>query len=370
MTAEEKDETQENGGEEEEGGGENEKENSESVTTTTDGDESDEGSENEKEEEEEKGSNQEEGEEDYKSVEEHSSEGGEDDDESSSSSSTESGDQPNQEDDENMLRKKRREQQQQQQLKLPLGNSPAAASSSPAMKPFPFSLKIALPGTATSSPSPAAIIQKKAVLPLSISSTPATAPVSTPSIVSPSPALSSINTMIVPEVITHLLLDEVVNVKGMEGYPVDARQLAVLYKVDEEKNGTFTLNNLVNFAEWCRLITRLSLPAEFQSTVQAQCIISLWKSLTSEHGKKQFVEWFYKLFVENMPVQFFDEHDDVVFLRSDNVKTLHDLLNIKESYGIDFQTFFDVMQRVGEEMVCFLFFFNSFFNLFFISSFC
>ena len=52
-----------------------------------------------------------------------------------------------------------------------------------------------------------------------------------------------------------------------------------------------------------------------------------------------------------MPVQYFEDHPDIIFLRSDNIKTLHELLNIKESYGIDFQTFFDVMQRVGEEMV-------------------
>lgn len=33
----------------------------------------------------------------------------------------------------------------------------------------------------------------------------------------------------------------------------------------------------------------------------------------------------------------------------DTIETLHQLLRIQELHGTDFQTFFDVLQRVGEE---------------------
>lgn len=52
-----------------------------------------------------------------------------------------------------------------------------------------------------------------------------------------------------------------------------------------------------------------------------------------------------------MPVQYFDSLPGVVFLNRDTIKTAHTILSIYETYGVDFQSYFDLMQRVAEEQV-------------------
>jgi len=60
--------------------------------------------------------------------------------------------------------------------------------------------------------------------------------------------------------------------------------------------------------------------------------------------------WMMKLLCQNQPVLEFENHPDVEFLGRDTIQTLHDILKIQDAYGYDFQTFFDLMQRTGEEM--------------------
>jgi hypothetical protein len=75
----------------------------------------------------------------------------------------------------------------------------------------------------------------------------------------------------------------------------------------------------------------------------------MWNDLCKHGGIEDFVSWFVKLFSENTHVKKFDIHPDVEFLPSDTVKTMHQILAIKSTYGVEFQTFFDLMQRVAEE---------------------
>jgi hypothetical protein len=57
------------------------------------------------------------------------------------------------------------------------------------------------------------------------------------------------------------------------------------------------------------------------------------------------------LFANTSQFQYFENHPGVVFVSRDTVKTMHKILNINESYGYDFQTFFDLLQRVAEDQV-------------------
>lgn len=44
-------------------------------------------------------------------------------------------------------------------------------------------------------------------------------------------------------------------------------------------------------------------------------------------------------------------HSGTIFFNRDAVKTLHTLLNMSKAYGLDIQSFFDLLQRVAEEQV-------------------
>jgi hypothetical protein len=42
----------------------------------------------------------------------------------------------------------------------------------------------------------------------------------------------------------------------MEDSPIDFRKLAVLFMLDVDKNGKFTLDDLLKFTNWCSSVTR------------------------------------------------------------------------------------------------------------------
>jgi hypothetical protein len=84
---------------------------------------------------------------------------------------------------------------------------------------------------------------------------------------------------------------------------------------------------------------------------QAYCTLQMWDLVSSDGGETKFVEWFCKLFCENgsRATTSFSGNEGVVYLRSGTVKTLHNILNIQKAYGLDYQSFFDLLQRVAEE---------------------
>jgi len=46
-----------------------------------------------------------------------------------------------------------------------------------------------------------------------------------------------------------------------------------------------------------------------------------------------------------------EEHPGETFASRDTIQDLYEILDIKNNHGLDFQSFFDLLQRVGEEKV-------------------
>jgi hypothetical protein len=46
-----------------------------------------------------------------------------------------------------------------------------------------------------------------------------------------------------------------------------------------------------------------------------------------------------------------EHHPGETFASRDTIQDLYDILDIKNNHGLDFQSFFDLLQRVGEEKV-------------------
>jgi len=76
--------------------------------------------------------------------------------------------------------------------------------------------------------------------------------------------------------------------------------------------------------------------------------MQLWYYVSQPNGEQAFVEWFCKLFAHNMTGEV---RDHTIFFNRDAAKTLHTLLNMSKAYGLDIQSFFDLLQRVAEEQV-------------------
>jgi hypothetical protein len=87
-----------------------------------------------------------------------------------------------------------------------------------------------------------------------------------------------------------------------------------------------------------------------QKDFQGFCTMQLWYYVSQHNGEQAFVEWFCKLFAHNMTGEVAG-HSGTIFFNRDAVKTLHTLLNMSKAYGLDIQSFFDLLQRVAEEQV-------------------
>ena len=147
----------------------------------------------------------------------------------------------------------------------------------------------------------------------------------------------------------HLVLDEVLQLKVPSGMGVDVAHLGVLWVLDGDRDGRFSLGELRRFIELAGQRFKHYLPHEFESSMRGFCMLQLWESVRGEAGKAAFCEWFCKLLCENAPVQHFDQVPGVAFIGRDTVQTVHALLQVQMMHDVGFQEFLDLLQRTGEE---------------------
>lgn len=140
-------------------------------------------------------------------------------------------------------------------------------------------------------------------------------------------------------------IDEAKLLQSLDEMYINFKKIAILYMLDADKDGKFSLNDLFAFAEFCAKITKHTNQRTFQNELQAQCTLCMWKQLSTENGKRDFIEWFGRLFLVTSKM---DGKPNM--LSTDVVSTIHELLEIKQTYGVTCQTLIVLMQNVGEEM--------------------
>ena len=53
---------------------------------------------------------------------------------------------------------------------------------------------------------------------------------------------------------------------------------------------------------------------------------------------------------ENEAFTFFDQNQEVAFVPQSTIKLLYEVLHVRETHNIEFQSFLALMQQAGEEM--------------------
>ncbi|KAL6042760.1 Site-specific DNA-methyltransferase (adenine-specific) [Balamuthia mandrillaris] len=130
-------------------------------------------------------------------------------------------------------------------------------------------------------------------------------------------------------------------------YGVDLTHLGILFVLDRYHTGLIDLEDFMSFIELChKREKRYKEPHEFQTQFQAYCTLVMWNKVTGKDGDKLFENWITKLFCNGFKVVQFD---GIEFVDRDAIKVLHEILNISKTHGVDFQEFFDLMQRSAEK---------------------
>mmetsp|Transcript_2315 Transcript_2315/g.5480 ORF Transcript_2315/g.5480 Transcript_2315/m.5480 type:complete len:153 (+) Transcript_2315:100-558(+) len=88
---------------------------------------------------------------------------------------------------------------------------------------------------------------------------------------------------------------------------------------------------------------------EFMSMMHGYCTLALCQSLGDVAGQRKFTAWVGKLITESSDARHFPQNPSTAYVHRDPVETLHHILGVKDSQGLDYQAFLDLLQRSGEE---------------------
>eukprot|EP00761_Pharyngomonas_kirbyi_P002261 gb/GECH01002265.1/.p1 GENE.gb/GECH01002265.1/~~gb/GECH01002265.1/.p1 ORF type:complete len:217 (+),score=56.87 gb/GECH01002265.1/:1-651(+) len=146
-----------------------------------------------------------------------------------------------------------------------------------------------------------------------------------------------------------LMVDEAMKLEGLDGMKINPRLLAVLFAMDRDRDGRFTLDDVLGFAEWAGAVTQGCRDGDVEQEVHAHCTLFLYREAIASQGRDQFVNWFSELMAESGETVILESYPGRSFLPQDSAASMHTALAIQESFGIDVQAFFDLLQRVGEE---------------------
>mmetsp|Transcript_17990 Transcript_17990/g.34372 ORF Transcript_17990/g.34372 Transcript_17990/m.34372 type:complete len:214 (+) Transcript_17990:62-703(+) len=125
--------------------------------------------------------------------------------------------------------------------------------------------------------------------------------------------------------------------------------IGVLFVMDSDQSGQYTLEKLLAFFDLCAQHARFYRPHEFQAQIQGYCALQLWNCVASQEGKATFEAWFAKLVQESERVYRSDVHPGPEFASRDTIQDMYEILSVSDHHGMSFQSFFDLLQRVGEE---------------------
>lgn len=132
-------------------------------------------------------------------------------------------------------------------------------------------------------------------------------------------------------------------------HPLDPGHLGTLFMLDQTKDGRFFFEEIMDLAAtYSERLAADTGSVNFVKEFQGYCTLYMWSVVSKPDGQKNFVDWFANLFSQG--VANFTTPNQEACIPQDSVKLLHRLLQIDKTYGLDFLPFFDLMQRVAEEL--------------------
>jgi hypothetical protein len=167
-----------------------------------------------------------------------------------------------------------------------------------------------------------------------------------------------------------------------ESQAIDLTHLGSLFVLDRNHDGRFYYEDFIAFAALCKAKDEAFRRDGIRSNIRAYCTMRMWCIVSQIDGVRKFVQWydadrssrstadcladwidrsmpttrFGRLFCENTmsekATRTFNELPRLTFVSYDTVKTMHQILNIRESYGLTFQDFFALCRKASQEQVC------------------
>ncbi|WIA29450.1 hypothetical protein OEZ86_011951 [Tetradesmus obliquus] len=145
----------------------------------------------------------------------------------------------------------------------------------------------------------------------------------------------------------YLTLKEVMGIRPL--YNVNPSHVGVLYQVDKDCDGRFTLEELLAFASFAHSYARLHHTLDSSYMAAGLASLRMWRDLREDSGREQFVDWAMQLFVGGYEVTQLEGQGDELYVHRKALKALHVLFDMERNLGVDYQALLDMMQAAAEE---------------------
>mmetsp|Transcript_7484 Transcript_7484/g.11100 ORF Transcript_7484/g.11100 Transcript_7484/m.11100 type:complete len:239 (-) Transcript_7484:47-763(-) len=149
--------------------------------------------------------------------------------------------------------------------------------------------------------------------------------------------------------VDYLTIEEAILLESLDELDIHFNKIPVIFMLDVNKDGKITLDDIMQFSSWVGSITEEiyeSNREQFTEEVHGQCTLYLWKE--AYYNQEDFCNWFVRLFSAASIVHV-PRYPDIVFVTTDVISILHDILNVQENFGMNVQIFISILQHVGEE---------------------
>ena len=159
-------------------------------------------------------------------------------------------------------------------------------------------------------------------------------------------------------------------------FKINLCHIPTLFFLDSDKDGLFTLNDFSKLSKISEEKEKEYKRYEFSAQLQAYFTLLMWKNVCSDEGEKKFVEWIKKLIdtqndkknniretsgnkslqndsnINNTNIESDEDFnpDPSKYIDRNNLRMLYDVLNVKTTHGIDFQSFFELMKIASDDM--------------------
>ena len=159
-------------------------------------------------------------------------------------------------------------------------------------------------------------------------------------------------------------------------FKINLCHIPTLFYLDSDKDGLFTLKDFSKLSKISEEKEKEYKRYEFSAQLQAYFTLLMWKNVCSDEGEKKFVEWIKKLIdtqndkknniretsgnkslqndsnINNTNIESDEDFnpDPSKYIDRNNLRMLYDVLNVKTTHGIDFQSFFELMKIASDDM--------------------
>lgn len=132
------------------------------------------------------------------------------------------------------------------------------------------------------------------------------------------------------------------------GWTIDLAHLGVLFVLDKEHDGRFTLPNVLDMLELGREQSRLHQPYELAAQMSGFCTLQMWQALSREGGVPSFVEWLCKLLQGPPAHAVLRKYPGKGFVNRKSLRLLHRILDVQGFQQMGFERFFEKLQCHAE----------------------